>query len=171
MTLPESALSVANAGYPILPLVPNGERRLDLGWIPTSELGRIRGQWHRTPDANIGIASDSYLVLELVLHGGPALVALGLVDGLPKTVNIRAPNYKAWLLYSLPAGVSVCGGRNLLGDGLSVKGKGAHIVAPGSVIDGQTFNWSPGHFEGRRPTVAPQWLIERCSAPREGTAS
>jgi hypothetical protein len=120
MTLPESALSVANVGYPILPLVPNGERRLDLGWIPTSELGRIRGQWHRTPDANIGIASDSYLVL---------------------------------------------------GDGLSVKGKGAHIVAPGSVIDGQIFNWSPGHFEGRRPTVAPQWLIERCSAPREGTAS
>jgi hypothetical protein len=170
-TLLETALSLADAGYAVLPLVPNSDKRLDPEWIATTDPDRIREQWTRTPEANIGIATDRFFVLEIVLSGGPAVQLLCMVEDPPKTVNVRGPNNRAWFLYALPPGASTRGGRNLLGRGISVRPRGSYIVAPGSVVNGRRYEWSPNHFEARRPALAPEWMIERCKAKRVRKAS
>jgi hypothetical protein len=75
------------------------------------------------------------------------------------------------LVYRLPEGVEVKGDNRgrALGQGIDIKSRGGFIAAPGSSIEGRPYTWGVGP-DVQPVANAPEWIIERCAAPRTPSA-
>jgi RecA-family ATPase len=148
----EQALALVNLGYRVIPLIPNDKKPLTKhGCKDASEdLGQVAEWWCKWPDANIGIATGSGLV---VID----------VDRVPNSDGVKKALPNPWLeplsecLESLAADSVVespTGGFHLyfksdrgafknsagvIAEGVDVRADGGYIVAPGSVIDGKYY--------------------------------
>ncbi len=81
------------------------------------------------------------------------------------TYTVRTPSGGTHLYFTAPAGVQLrnTGGDRGRGLGWKVDTRawGGHVVAAGSVVDGQTYTV----VHDREPQPLPQWLCERLSPP------
>ena len=173
------ALELADAGYRVFPLAPQGK----LPAISKEAGGKgchdatmaadtITGWWSAGPLRNIGIAcGDGLLVLDVDGEEGESSLADLIREHgrLPVTPAARTGS-GGWHFYfatSIELGNSV----KRLGPGLYTRGRGGPIVAPPSIHpNGKPYRWVKDRslFEIPRANL-PEWIIERLK-PNEPTA-
>jgi hypothetical protein len=142
-----AALDLHRGGWPVLPLagkVPN----VGKGWPHwQSSTPRLRGHFHRHPDANIGIRTgDGLVVLDIdPRHGGDhQLAALQADHGpLPATPTVLTGGGGRHLYFRGPTDHRSYD----LAPGLEIKATGRQVVAPPSIHPetGNPYRWLDGH--------------------------
>lgn len=166
----ETALTYAKLGYKVFPLTP-------LSKIPlkgtrgskeaTTHLDRIKQWWGDEPQANIGLVTDKFIVLDVDRHdskknGYTSLETLeNTFKKLPHTSTVQTANDGLHIYLKKPKGVHLPQKIALL-EGLDIKAHpNNYVVAPPSIIkkkDGST-----GHYtvkDKSKMADCPQWLID-----------
>jgi hypothetical protein len=175
--LPDAALALAGAGFPVFPLRP----RCKVPLIPrerggrgcldaTADPGQVRAWWSRWPDANIGLACGA-ASWALDVDGEGGLATLADLEDLHR-----------WLPVG-PASVTGSGGMHLLfagsdrvrnsakrlGARLDTRASGGYVVAPPSVHPdtGGRYAWLSGRDPwSAPPPEAPDWLLDLLDPPQ-----
>lgn len=158
----DAALAWAARGFRVFPLPPNGTRPSAewKGWpdLATTDPVKIRAWWEGT-DQNIAMCTTGMLVVDIdtkkdrngmrswmELHGG--------FD----TLTIRTKSGGYHLYYS---GADVASNQGVLGEGLDIRSHNGYVVAPGSTVDGGTYEV----LIDDPVAPAPQHIVARCKAP------
>jgi Bifunctional DNA primase/polymerase, N-terminal/AAA domain len=151
------ALDHAAKGWKVFPVTPNAKAPPLVKWKEeaTTDPVTIRMWWKEWPDANIGIACgrESGLIV-LDLDDDDASDAIEEKFGvLPRTLWCQTPN--GYHAYFRPLGEV----GNTIGSFLEhvdTRGEGGYVLAPGSEIDGCTYEWyTPDDLP---LAAAPAWL-------------
>lgn len=160
LELLESALDYAQLGFRVLPLhtpvgkqcsCRNPECKKSIGKHPRTAHGvndatcneaTIRGWWKKWLDANVGIACDDIVILDIDERNGgiDSLVQLiGGDDSLLKTVRVISGN--GFHLWFNANGTAVNNRTGVL-PGIDVKSTGSYVVAPPSLHkSGKRYAW------------------------------
>ena len=140
----ERALAYIEQGWSVFPLVPNTKVPLTKSGFKdaTKSAYAVRRWWSDNPEANIGIATgevSGVAVVDVdVKNGAQGRESLSSLKGMPPTLTVRTPS-GGWHLYYLPPGPLRC--KNGLLPGIDIKADGGYVVAPGSIIDGEPYEW------------------------------
>jgi len=140
------ALSLAELGWPVFPLEPNGKKPITANGFKdaTTSLETIRQWWERDPDANIGLRTgveSGIAAVDIDVKKGAKgrESAAALNGGLPPTLKVLTPSGGWHLYYVCPEGG--LRSRNGILPGVDLKADGGYIVAAGSTIDGKAYEW------------------------------
>lgn len=170
----EQSLALADRGFWIFPVIPNGKRPLIPGWqeAATTDPETI-GKWFRGSDANIGISTGpSRLVvidLDMPKDGGPTGAAAfaelakshGATFGYMSTFTVRTASGGLHLYFRVPDGVDLRNSVRKLGPSIDVRAEGGLVVAPGSEVDGSAYLV----IRDCEPAPLPSWLTETLTQP------
>jgi hypothetical protein len=166
----EAALALAAEGYRVLPVTPNDKKPALISKWPiaaTNNENQIREWWSQWPDANVARVADEELIADIdPRNGGDATwELLQLAHDIPPTRGVRTAGGGIHFYYRLPEGVKLKqSAANALGQGVDIKsGAGGYVLAPGSVIDGKTYEW----LDRRQAVPAPEWMREQVGKARE----
>ncbi len=133
---------------------------------------KVRELWRRFPDANVAIATgrkSGFFVLDVDVKeyrtGDESLAELEKKFGaLPHTVESITWSGGRQIFFKYPHGKDVFNSQSKIGRDLDIRGEGGYIVAPGSVVNGKTYEWEAScHPDEVQMAEAPQWLLEKCS--------
>jgi len=169
----EAALEAARRGFSVFPIDPGAKKPAIKRWqeLATADPVQLGAWWTQWPDANIGISTARFLVVDIdPKKGGDASAKRLHKDedgGLPKTLCSKTWSGGAHMIYALPDHVFVSNSVGSIAPGIDIRSWGGLIVAPGSTIDGKPYQW----LNNRRPVLAPQWLINKCKAARAKNAN
>jgi hypothetical protein len=175
----EQALQLAERGFHVFPLEPNGKLPVikDYPNKASRDPEKIT-RWFMGNERNIGISTskfgdDKALVVVDVdnkgeKNGDAQLLCLEL-EGyeLPPSLEQSTPTGGRHIVYVADHACNQ-GGANVLGDGLDVRSRGGYIVAMGSQIDGRKYSQINGHGT---LAPAPAWLVHRLGASRDRVAA
>lgn len=175
MSFLETALHLAEKGFYVFPLQPNGKLPAidDYPNRATRDPEQIKKFWvdpvlGLEQPYNIGISTTKYNGSQALVvvdvdnkgkkKGSEQLLKLEL-QGLDfiDTATQVTPTGGLHLIYRAKEPVKQ--GTSVLGDGLDIRSRGGYIVAQGSIIDGKYYQWKQGHLEVE---PCPSWIIERC---------
>jgi len=123
----------------------------------SSDAATIRDWWTRWPDANIGVALDDLVVVDVDPRNGGEVP-----DGLPATVTARTGSGGWHFIYRAAPGKQYAG-RLCQGVDLKSGGRAYIVVAPSVHASGQTYRWQTAPWE-TDPAPAPDWLPEATNA-------
>ena len=161
----DAALALAAEGFAVFP-IRSGSKAPPLvyDWpaVATDNPVVLHDQmWHAWPDANIGIHTKGYVVIDVdVKKGGlDALQRFSDLDMLPATRRSHTPSGGQHIFYRLPDGHSgVPNSIGQLGSGLDIRSTGGYVVAPGSSTAAGAYAW----LDVAQPIAdAPDWLLTR----------
>jgi hypothetical protein len=138
----------------------------------TNDLNQIAAWWEQWPDANIGMPTAGFLVLDVDPRNGgdESLAALVAEHGpLPETAEQATGGGGRHIIFRHP-------GRRLpktLAPGIDLKGEGGYIVvAPSIHASGKRYQWHGGRANGLlHPANPPGWLLERIEGARNGAGA
>ncbi len=131
----------------------------------------VREMWNRFPNANIGIATgkrSGFFVLDVDIKeyktGDESLSDLEKEFGsLPQTVESITWSGGRQIFFKYPESEDVFNSQSKIGKDLDIRGEGGYIVAPGSIVNGNTYEWEAScHPDEVKMVNAPQWLIDKC---------
>jgi hypothetical protein len=158
-----AALDHAARGWRVFPLRPNDKRPAirDSDARATTDPGRIRRAWTRSPRLNVGIACgpSNLVVIDLDTsdHGSvrpPEWARPGIRDGvdvlatlaadhhetLPwETLSTQTPSGGEHLYFTAPAGSRIRNSAGRLGWLVDVRSVGGYVVAAGSIVRGRRY--------------------------------
>lgn len=173
----QRAKQLAEMGFYIFHLIPNGKTPLKKGWQKeaTNDPQKVLKSWHDPmlelfKNDNIGIYTGKFqdgalLVLDVDTKEGKkglsSLAALKTAGHkLPKTLTQVTASGGYHLIYKVKEAVPNSVGK--LGPGLDVRSKGGYIVGAGSMVPG-------GQYQIQNAPIAdaPQWLIEKANEKKE----
>ncbi len=165
-----AALDLAKHGFPVFPITPGAKTPLIENWqnLASTDLEQVARVWGKVPDANVGIPTANYLVVDVDTRKGgkETLANEPELAELPPTIESVTWSGGAHLIYALPEHV-VVGNRVNVWPGIDIRSYGGLIVAPGSTIENCEYHWKEGRSPAdMRAATAPQWLIDKCKAPR-----
>jgi len=135
----DAALSYAARGWRVLPCAPGGKEPLT--WLvshgardATTDMATIRSWWQRAPDANVGLASDPLVFVDVDAKGDRDgreswrdLVA-DLGKEIEQTVIVETPSGGLHFYY---AGVAK-NGTDVYAPGIELRAQNQYVVAPPS---------------------------------------
>lgn len=171
------ALDYARRGWQVFPLTgkipfPGTHGHKDA----TCDEGKINEQWRQYPNANIGIATgrkSGIFVVDIDIKmgkvGDESLRDLEKKHGsLPQTVESITASRGRHLFFRYPQNVEIFNSQSKIGQDIDVRGEGGYVVAPGSIIDGKSYEWEAScHPDDVSVADAPEWLIEFAEATRK----
>ncbi len=142
----------------------------------TTDVGIIKGWGDQAPDANLGLLSDSLIVLDSdPRHGGDdALRELEREHEFPPTWRVLTGGGGEHVYFRCPAGVTVrsseASTNPVLGAGVDVRARVGYVITPPSRhISGRSYAWSVDHHPRDVALAeAPPWLIERLAVRAGG---
>jgi hypothetical protein len=151
------------AKHPFAPLAPHGVKDA------TTDQRQIEKSWRQHPQLNVGVVTDSLLVLDIdPRHRGyEGLAALEEQhDTIPHTWAVRTGGGGLHIYLRPPNGSTIGNSAGKLGPGLDVRAKGGYVVAPPSRhISGTPYEWIFSPDEA--PLAAtPMWLSAAMVAER-----
>lgn len=189
-----AALNLARYGFNIFPLRPyvdpgpnateeqieaaikEAKKPLIDNWqnLATNDESQVKALWSSCPDANIGISTTGLIVIDVDPWKNGAktfeeLARTGQLTGedFPQTLAAGTQSGGTHIFYWLPDRKTAKGGVNKLGPGIDVKAYGGYVVGAGSTFGDKTYAWKKGYEPDKRDFAeAPQWLIDKCNAPR-----
>jgi hypothetical protein len=132
--------------------------------LATQDPQQIRKWFDHWPDANIGGATNDFIVVDVDPRNGGDDTFAGLIAAeynFPETATTRTQGGGRHLIYVSPVG-PLKGGNHKLGDGVDVKAGGGNLVMPGSTIEGRMYT----RENARPPAFAPQWVIDQLGAAK-----
>lgn len=163
-----AALYYAGRGWQVFPITPGKKEPPLCLWKAdaTTDQAIIKSWWHKTPDANVGIATGArsgIVVLDVdPRHGGDeSLLALTSENGkLPDTVESMTGSGGRHIIFAHP-GVEIGNTSNNPAQGLDIRGDGGYIVAPPSLHpNGKKYEWEPSSKPSQTELASmPSWLL------------
>jgi hypothetical protein len=171
------ALRLAELGYHVFALAP-GEKcpRADTHGAhdATSDEAQLAAWWQEHPDANLGLALDGVLVVDIddpetpwpgdAERAAELQMTAGAIQETPRGVH---------LLFRAPSGVSINSTNGGVTTGVDIKtGAGSYLVLSPSVVKGKPYQWRKTCALDVPPDslpLPPQWLIDE--AVRASSAS
>jgi putative DNA primase/helicase len=168
LTIAQAALAYAKLGLRVLPVARESKRPLTLHGAhdATCDLTTIRDWWKRWPGANVAIALDGLVVVDIdPRHGAPADrdEIAAMLGPWPETAEAITGGGGRHLYFRARDSLQAPGA---LAPGVDVKsGPGAYVVAPPSLhANGRRYAWD-GLDDPltalRRLPVAPEWVYRR----------
>lgn len=135
-----AALAMAERGFRVFPLPPNGTRPSAewKGWPEhaTTNPAQICAWWEGT-DCNIGVCTTGLLVVDLdQKKGRDGLATWMRLHGGFDTLTVRTKSGGYHLYYR---GADVANSVGELGEGLDIRSHNGYVVAPGSTVDGAPY--------------------------------
>jgi len=162
----QAAREYAQAGYPVFPLAPGTKRPATEHGLKdaTDDADQIEQWWTRWPDANIGLATDGLLVLDLDpgCNGWASPDEQLDLAGVPMQTTPRGGRH-----YVFRGG----GYRNTAGKvapHVDTRADGGYIVAAPSVVDGKAYEWQVPLESSEALSEPPAWLVARLRDAKEG---
>jgi Bifunctional DNA primase/polymerase, N-terminal/Primase C terminal 1 (PriCT-1) len=140
----------------------------------------IASWWSAEPNANIGLVTNSLVVLDIdpAKSGSKSLAQLEGEHGeLPHTWRSLTGAGGEHVFFRAPAGSNIRNRAESIAPGIDIRANGGYVVAPPSLHrSGRRYAWSVDHHPDETPlAVAPAWLVELASpspsniaAPRRG---
>lgn len=159
------AHKIAVRGRRVFLLVSNRKTPLRADWPQraTIDASAIDGEWMSYPTGNIGYTLPGLVAIDIDtveghdVDGPAAWVEMTAGRTVPQTWTVVSPTGSTHLVFTLPEGVRVSSGANMLGPGVDVKsGPGAYLVGPGSVTDRGTYEL----VSDLDPAPCPPWLLD-----------
>jgi hypothetical protein len=158
-----AALEYARLGYPVFPCIPMDKRPITPNGRNNCTLDEstIRDWWTRWPNANIGLATDGLLVVDIDGNDNPWPVEehrkCDLIDA-PTSVTPRGGRHH---VFRAPEGRTYKSTASKLAEKVDTRGNGGYIVvAPSKLANGQ-YQWIDGLEldipQNKLPTP-PAWL-------------
>lgn len=161
------ALSLADQGFYIFPVVANEKRPAIKGWQKqaTRDTKKIT-EWFEQTNYNIGIntgkfgdGSGSLCVLDVDVkngkNGDASLKNLFQNRTLPETMESLTPTGGRHIIFTTKTPLR--NGVNILGQGIDIRATGGYIVASGSSIDGKSYR----AVNGLPLAPLPSWLEDK----------
>lgn len=125
----------------------------------------VRELWKKFPNANVAIATgkkSGFFVLDVDVKeckvGDESLDDLVKeFDSLPETVESITWSGGRQIFFRYPQDMDVYNSQSKIGKDLDIRGEGGYIVAPGSVVNGKTYEWEAScHPDEVQIVDAPQ---------------
>jgi hypothetical protein len=165
----DTGLALAKLGFNIFPVEPNGKKPLISGWqiAATGNEGQIIKWSEQFPGCNwaipTGDCNGGLTVIDVDPRNGgdETLAQLRESEDLPPTLSAKTQSGGRHFYYR--SNVPLKSSAGALGPGVDVKSKGGYVVAPGSTIDGRSYEWVEA---GKPMAPLPRWISERCSTAR-----
>lgn len=170
----QSALSLAEKGFHVFPLIENGKTPAIDGFPvkATRDPEQIKSWWTCPvtgweQDFNVGVSTSKFNGSQALLvvdvdtkngkDGNAELLRLEMEGKvLPPTLEARTPTGGRHIFYVVDAPVRQ--GVNTLGDGLDTRSKGGYVCGVGSITDKGEYV-----FCSESPIAsAPDWLVTQC---------
>jgi hypothetical protein len=165
-----AALRYAGLGYRVFPCAPGGKVPLTPRGFhdATTDQARVEGWWAERPTANVGVAAEGLLVIDIDGADNPwpgdpdraaDLAGAGAVALTPRGGRhhlFRRPGGKGW---------KCSAGR--LAPGVDVRTEGGYVVAPPSVTPAGAYRWGEGlalEDPPDRLPAPPPWLAAALDA-------
>jgi hypothetical protein len=156
----KNAKCASPAKHPVGSLVPHGLKGA------TADEATIRRWWTQCPDANVGIATDGLLVVDVDPKNGGDQAQLARLGNLPVTVTAKTGSGGLHLYFRPDADVSILCTSGVAGlQGIDIRANGGYAVAPPSVhVSGIRYEWlcDPQQYELAAP---PQSLLDLVREP------
>lgn len=149
-----AALSAAERGWHVFPLIPGSKRPAIRRWEQraTTDCGRIRRCWEHRP-YNIGVAAgpSGLVVVDLDTtkpgedgpDGAEALASLCQQHGQPlahgTTYTVTTPSSGLHLYYAAPEGTTLRNTAGQVARRVDTRAGGGYVVAPGSTVNGRAY--------------------------------
>lgn len=175
----DAALRYAELGYRVFPCASGTKSPLtEHGFHDASvDKEQIEAWWARWPDANVAIATQGLLVLDIDgrVNNWLASDPEKLADLACASVSLT-PGGGRHYVYRQPAGRSWRCTTSKLAPRVDTRADGGYIVAPPSIVDGKAYRWAPGleldESQGGL-TEPPGWLVEAINqlAAKSSTSS
>jgi hypothetical protein len=163
-----AALDYARLGYAVFPCRPGaklpatGHGVLDA----TSDAAQITAWWRRWPQANIGLACNGLLVVDI----DPGGLAWPGDDDKRQSIKgtscplQQTPRGGYHLVFGIPAGCHWRCSVGLLAPGVDTRTGGGYIVVAPSVVKGKTYQWIRPLVRKEELPPPPDWLIAELDA-------
>ena len=186
-SLVDHALSHADNGLKVFPIVTGGKRPIHKGWIDeaTTDPETILKWWRDNPNANIGVATGSVNDIVVIDLDGPEAIEWWQRQNIPTGTVITTASGGKHIYFRTEPDVDIQTNQSKLFRGVDVRAEGGLVVAPGSrTIKGeyrgmlehipdappelldilprrQHFTSDPTQFEGLEPVTAATPTEER----------
>ena len=169
------ALHYARQGWPIFPLAANSKipaiprERGGRGCLDaTIDLAQIEAWWREYPNANVGVAAgrrSGLLVIDVDPRKTTAwLDSLNSLD-LPQTFTVRTCGGGLHLYLKFSGDERITIGTDLL-PGLDWRGNGGYVVAPGSTVNGATYEIAKNIAIAQAPASLLERILAKRNRPR-----
>lgn len=169
-TLADAAAWYAELGFRVFPCAPGEKRPLTQHGCKdaTTDLAQVEAWWEQWPAANIGIATDGLLVVDIDGKDNPWPGAAHEVD-LTRGPVARTPRGGTHHYHRQPGGDGQPGGagwRNTastLAPHVDTRADGGYVLAPPSVVEGAAYEWAETFELDCTPDALPEpcaWLME-----------
>jgi Bifunctional DNA primase/polymerase, N-terminal/AAA domain/Primase C terminal 1 (PriCT-1) len=169
----ESALRYAELGYPVFRLAPRSKVPLagSNGHLEAAtDAATIEEWWIKEPLANIGIATQGLIVLDIDGADNPWLrEEPDLQMDFMSAYEARTPRGGRHLLWRQIPGRPVRNSEGVIAPNIDIRADGGYIVAAPSVTPVGRYAWvSPGHLDvgPNGLAEAPPWLVELATAKK-----
>ena len=162
-----AALRYAELGYRVFPCAPGRKTPLTRAGFQdgTTDSASITQWWQQWPHANVAIATEGLLVVDVDGADNPWLAEeperlLELAQGAVAITPRGGHHY----VFGLPEGMTVRSQVGKLAPKVDIRAHGAYILVAPSVIGARTYRWVEG-LELEEPCQRlprpPDWLLER----------
>ena len=158
-----AALRYAELGYRVFPCVPGTKAPLTAHGFhdASTDAEQIEGWWSRYPLANVGIATEGLIVIDIDSESNtwPADPERMLeLAAAPMALTPRGGSHR---IFRQPAGKGWRCTEGRLAPKVDTRADGGYIVAPPSVVEGKAYRWAPGlelDDPPERLPESPAWL-------------
>lgn len=165
----DAALTYADLGYRVFPCAPGSKRPLTANGFhdATTDLDQIESWWLKWPDANVAIAIDGQIVIDVDGADNPWLKdepekQLEVADA-PQSLTANG-GYQYIFHQPLAPSRVWRNTTSKLAPKVDTRGKGGYIVVPPSILGGdKQYRWQPTRELNVPPDdlpVPPPWLTE-----------
>ncbi len=159
----ESAIELAELGYPVFPCVPGAKRPATANGLKdaTTDVARIEAFWTAHPAANVAIATEGLFVLDVDGADNPWLTPDRAID-LARGVLSLTPSGGRHYIFRQPAGASFRNTAGKLAPKIDTRANGGYILVAPSVVDGKAYRWAEGNSLDQSPeklSEPPRWLL------------
>ena len=169
--LRDAALAYAERGYRVFPCVPGDKR-------PATEHGckdatadpeQINAWWTEMPSANVALATDGLVVVDLDVIDGKSNP---WADSVPESTEPGAVSSTPrgglhWLFRQ--NGSPISNSTSKLAPKVDVRANGGYIVAPPSMVNGKAYSWESEPPAAGDLPVVPHWLEQELTRPTVST--
>lgn len=157
----DEALRLATLGYSVFPCRPGTKKPATKHGFKdaTRDPDAIRRWWNATPEANVAIATEGLLVLDLDGPDNAYLSEVGRLESLEQFPQSETPRGGRHFFMAQPAGGSVRISAGFLAPKVDVRADGGYVVVAPSLVGDRGYRWLvPLSVGPESLPAAPEWL-------------
>lgn len=171
-TFLQAALEYAGLGYSVFPCIPGDKAPLTQnGFLDaTTDEDQIIEWWTQKPFANIGIATNGLLVIDIDGSDNEWLANHEIMESLSKGAMSQTPNGGRHFIFKQPSDSQFKNTTGKLAPHVDTRADGGYIVAPPSQIGSKAYEWYSSYELSESLeslSVAPEWIVEKLKEASE----